>query len=100
MTSAAPTSSTSTPANAITKGAPCHQNAAPIFSRQSWDESSANPRIATSLGAAAPGFYALAWRAGVDIPNAIDDATDRANLLPLAAELWREACGTGAAGRA
>ena len=65
----------------------CHQNAAPIFSRQSWDESSANPRIATSLGAAAPGFYALAWRAGVDIPNAIDDATDRANLLPLAAEL-------------
>lgn len=78
----------------------CHQNAAPIFSRQSWDESSANPRIATSLGAAAPGFYALAWRAGVDIPNAIDDATDRANLLPLAAELWREACGTGAAGRA
>ena len=32
----------------------CHQNAAPIFSRQSWDESSANPRIATSLGAAAP----------------------------------------------
>ena len=30
--SAAPTSSTSTPANAITKGAPCHQNAAPISS--------------------------------------------------------------------
>ena len=77
----------------------CHQNAAPIFSRQSWDESSANPRIAAALGAAADDFYRLAWRAGVDIPNAIDQATSRANLLPLATALWQQACGAREAGR-
>ena len=70
----------------------CHQNAAPIFSRQSWDETSANPAIARLLVASGSDFYGLPWRHGVDVANAIDDATDRANRLPLAQAVWQHGC--------
>jgi hypothetical protein len=80
--------------------AACHQNLAPIFSRQVWDETNANPRVATALLAAraAPAAYGVAIRRGVDIPNAIDEATERANLYAVTQLLWREACGDGAPG--
>jgi hypothetical protein len=80
--------------------AACHQNLAPIFSRQVWEETNANPRIAAALGAAhgAPVAYGVPIRRGVDIPNAIDEATDRANLYGVTQLLWRAACGDGAAG--
>ncbi|MBT0963706.1 hypothetical protein [Denitromonas iodatirespirans] len=70
----------------------CHQNAAPIFSRQSWDETSANPAIRRLLAAAGGDFYGLPWRHGVDVANAIDDATDRANRLSLAQTVWQHGC--------
>ena len=73
----------------------CHQNHAPLFSRQVWDETNANPRIARLLQAHRPAFYGVRVARGVDIPNAIDDATERANLFSVWQKLWREACELG-----
>ncbi len=70
----------------------CHQNAAPIFSRQSWDETSASPPVAARLAATGLPYYGLPWRHGVDVPDAIDAATLRANQLAAAQMLWREGC--------
>ncbi len=71
----------------------CHQNQAPLFSRQVWDETNANPEIAKRLADAHGNFDGLPVRIGVDVPNAMDDATDRANLLPAYELLWRDGCG-------
>jgi hypothetical protein len=71
----------------------CHQNQAPIFSRQVWDETNANPEIARRLKSAREDFLGLPITIGVDVPNAIDDATDRANLLAAYHSLWRDGCG-------
>ncbi len=70
----------------------CHQNHAPIFSRPVWDETNANPKIAARLSAARKHFYGIPVQRGVDIPNAIDDATDRANRIGATQRIWREAC--------
>lgn len=74
----------------------CHQNHAPIFSRQVWEETNANPRVAAMLESVRKAFYGIPVRRGVDIPNAIDDATDRANLLSVTQALWRDGCGADA----
>ena len=70
---------------------------APIFSRQQWDETNANPRIAARLVSEKSGqtreqVYGVTIRRGVDLPNAIDDSTDRANLLAVVNRIWRDAC--------
>ena len=83
----------------------CHQNHAPIFSRQIWDETNANPRIAAALAAsnnraAGARIHGVPVQSGVDIPNAIDDATDRANLFSVTQRLWREACDSACRGQA
>lgn len=70
----------------------CHPNQAPIFSRQLWDETQANPKIASLLRDQRRDFYGVPLDQGVDIPNAIDDATDRANRFSLAQLFWREGC--------
>ncbi|HEX6572827.1 MAG TPA: hypothetical protein VF055_12455 [Steroidobacteraceae bacterium] len=77
----------------------CHQNHAPIFSRPLWSETSANPLVATALGAAAGAavardgrWFGVDLRRGVDAPNAIDEATDAANLYAVTQRLWRDAC--------
>lgn len=70
----------------------CHQNQAPIFSRPLWDETNANPKIAALLRAQSRDFYGLPVEQGVDIPNALDEATDRANELAAYQLLWREGC--------
>lgn len=70
----------------------CHQNAAPIFSRPSWDETSASPPIAARLAATGLDHQGLPWRHGVDVPEAIDAATARANRLAIAQRLWQEGC--------
>ena len=70
----------------------CHQNAGPIFSRQSWDETSANPDISARLAATGLSYYGLNWRSGVDVPDAIDSAVRRANLLATAQQLWQRVC--------
>ena len=76
----------------------CHQNDAPLFARQTWDETSASPRIAEMLAATGRDYYGLDWRRGVDLANAIDDATERANLLSVAQRVWRAGCGPGEPG--
>ena len=85
--------------------AACHQNLAPVFSRQVWEETNANPRVGALLArtAGAGGreratYHGVPIQRGVDVPNAIDAATDRANLLGVWQLLWRVGCGDGAAG--
>lgn len=75
----------------------CHQNQAPIFSRPLWQESSANPAISALLGPARPAFHGVRPDRGVDVPRAIDNASDRANQLALWQRLWREVCAAHAA---
>lgn len=70
----------------------CHQNHAPLFSRQVWDETNANPAVAERLAKHGTRIHGIDVRRGVDIPNAIDDATDRANLLGVTRRIWRDAC--------
>ena len=73
----------------------CHQNGSPIFSRALWDESNANPQVASLLAASGRNFYGIPPGRGVDIPYAIDNATERANGFALTQRLWREGCGEG-----
>jgi len=70
--------------------ASCHQNLAPIFSRQTWDETNANPRVAARIGRER--LHGVAVRLGVDVPDAIDAATDRANLYAVHQLLWQAGC--------
>ena len=74
----------------------CHQNHGPVFSRQQWDETNANPRIAARLasenGRTREQLYGVTIRRGVDLPNAIDDSTDRANGFAVVHRIWRDAC--------
>ncbi len=72
----------------------CHQNHAPLFSRQQWDETNANPRVAALLMQRRPSFYGVPARQRVEVPNAIDDAVHRANMLAVDNLLWRDGCGT------
>jgi hypothetical protein len=71
----------------------CHQNAAPVFSRQVWDETNANPRVAALLAARRKDFYGIPVDRGVDMPNAIDNAKLRANRFAVDQLLWSEGCG-------
>ena len=71
----------------------CHQNGSPIFSRALWDETNANPQVASLLSASGQSFYGIPPGRGVDIPYAIDNATERANGFALTQRLWREGCG-------
>lgn len=75
----------------------CHQNHAPIFSNPSWDETSGNPRIQERLLAAmgTEQYLGIPIRQLRNGPNAIDDSTDRANLLPPIQSLWNKGCDTG-----
>ena len=70
----------------------CHQNQGPIFSRPLWDETHANPKIAALLQAEGRAFYDFPVQIGVDMPNALDEATDRANELSSSQFLWQEGC--------
>ena len=71
----------------------CHQNLAPLFSRQQWDETNANPVIAQRLAAVKATFYGFPARRDIETPNAIDGAVHRANLFAVYQALWREGCG-------
>jgi hypothetical protein len=70
----------------------CHQNQAPIFSKPLWDETNANPAIAATLASLKDEFYGIPVHRGVDVPDAFDAATDRANELPALQRLWQEGC--------
>lgn len=78
----------------------CHQGGGPLFSRQLWDETNANPEIARLLAAERRDFYGFPIDPSVEVPNAIDAATDRANRIAVYQLLWREGCGSGETERA
>src|SRR5262249_44214280 len=71
----------------------CHQNHAPVFSRPLWEETNANERVAARLERERKEFYGVPVRRGVDLPDAIDAATDRANWLGVWQRLWSDGCG-------
>ncbi len=71
----------------------CHQNGAPIFARALWDETNANRRVAAQLLASRRDFYGIAVERGVDVPYAIDNASERANRFALTQHLWQAGCG-------
>jgi hypothetical protein len=70
----------------------CHQNQAPIFAKPLWDETNANPAIAATLASIGDEFYGIPVRRGVDVPDAFDAATDRANELAALQRIWQEGC--------
>ncbi len=71
----------------------CHQNGAPIFSRPPWDETNVNPALRPPLHAQKRDYYGIAVDLGADAPNAIDEATNRANRFEVVQRLWRQGCG-------
>ncbi|HEX5796261.1 MAG TPA: hypothetical protein VFY19_10490, partial [Geminicoccaceae bacterium] len=73
----------------------CHQNQAPIFSKPLWDETNANPAIAATLASVRDMFYGIPVERGVDLPDAFDAATDRANELAPLQRVWQEGCSPG-----
>lgn len=75
----------------------CHQNGAPIFARPLWDETPANPAIARRLRVGGGDFQGIAI-GGTDTAYFFDNATDRANLLPVWQRIWREGCEGGKSG--
>jgi hypothetical protein len=75
----------------------CHQNGAPIFARPLWDETPANPEIATRLKKARSNFYKVKLT-GTDIAYFIDASADRASQFSVWQTLWRQGCGEDAAG--
>ena len=52
----------------------------------------ANQGIAARLHAARRSFYGIPPGQGVDVPYAIDNATDRANLFSAFQRVWRDGC--------
>jgi hypothetical protein len=70
----------------------CHRNHAPIFSKPLWDETNANAAIAATLIALQDAFYGIPVARGVDVPNAFDAATDRANTYAALQRIWHEGC--------
>lgn len=72
----------------------CHQNQSPIFSRQVWDETNANPRVSAKLASVRSNFYDIPIQQDIDTPNAIDDAVARANQISVMQRLWQDGCGT------
>jgi hypothetical protein len=75
----------------------CHQNGSPIFSRALWDETNANAKVAATLLASGRSFYGISPDRGVDVPYAIDNASERANGFALTQLLWRAGCGGNSA---
>ncbi len=72
--------------------ATCHQGAAPIFATALWSETNGSESVADSLAELGESFHGIPVRQGVDGPDFFDQSTDRANLIPVAAQLWREGC--------
>ncbi len=78
----------------------CHQNHGPIYSQPVWLETNANAQVAERLAQQQASFSGVAARGNTDISQAIDNATDRANLFALTQRLWMDGCGDGASGAA
>jgi hypothetical protein len=70
----------------------CHQNHAPIFAVQPWDESNSNPSVSTLLMNEQKSFYGIPSFTGIDIPGLIGFSADRANLFSTYQLIWKEGC--------
>ena len=73
----------------------CHQNHAPIFAIQPWDESNSNPSVSSFLLREGDSFYGIPSFTGIDIPGLIGLSADRANLFTTYQLVWREGCAAG-----
>ena len=73
----------------------CHQNHAPIFAIQPWDESNSNPSVSSFLLREGDSFYGIPSFTGIDIPGLIGHSADRANLFTTYQLVWREGCAAG-----
>jgi hypothetical protein len=69
----------------------CHQNHAPLFPRQLWDETSANPKVSRLLAQVSNTFYGIAASESADVPYRIDNTVHRANQFSVAQTVWRAA---------
>ena len=72
----------------------CHQNGAPLFPREEWQETNGSRDTKKRLKAIMDQYQGVSVDRGGEIPAAIDVSTDRANLLPVLQRLWREGCGS------
>src|SRR3546814_10901120 len=64
-----------------------------VCSSDLWAETNANPRIAARLAEHRDAFAGVPVDRGVVIHNAIDTATDHANMLGVWQKLWHDGCG-------
>ncbi|HET6521431.1 MAG TPA: hypothetical protein VFG47_16665, partial [Geminicoccaceae bacterium] len=72
----------------------CHQGHAPIFATALWSETNADPRVAARLAAElGAAFHGAPVRRGIDVADALDRSTDRANRLAFANFAWTHGCG-------
>jgi len=79
----------------------CHQNGAPLFSREDWQETNSNNmEIGKKLGGPGKIYHGVPMVGRGQMAAAIDLATDRANLFSVLQKLWREGCGPGNGERA
>lgn len=72
----------------------CHQNGAPLFPREDWQETNGSRDTKNRIKAVMSVYHGVPVDRGGEIPAAIDVATDRANLLPVLQRLWRKGCGS------
>lgn len=70
----------------------CHHGLAPIFPRALWNETNANEDVRGLLAKHATEFHGVPVRQGVDVPQLIDQAIDRAALFAANQLIWRKAC--------
>jgi len=66
----------------------CHQNHAPLFPRQLWDETNSNYRVYRLLVAEQRDFYGFPIQQSADVPYQIDLAVHRANEFSVYQRLW------------
>ena len=70
----------------------CHQNAAPIFARIPWSETSFNVEVAARLVDALPHRFASLIGTVTTDAGVIDVLVERANYLSVAQLIWRQGC--------
>jgi hypothetical protein len=79
----------------------CHQNQGPIFPVFPWDETNGDPDVSALIKAEHPNSATYLGQPIVQsrqVPYRLDNATDKANLLPAYRKLWVDGCGGNAAG--
>ncbi len=70
----------------------CHHNAAPIFARIPWSETSFNVEVASKLVAALPRQYSSLIGIVTLDAGVIDVLAERANYLSAAQAIWKQGC--------